>query len=555
MLLPGTILQGRYSIVHKLGEGGMGAVYEAVDGRFGTPIALKEIVFEAVDADQKARLAAAFEREAKSLAKARHEAIPFVRDYFSEDGHQFLVMELIEGNDLGELLLQHDTLISVDVAAGWLRQLLDALDYLHGLRPPIIHRDIKPQNLKLTSRKRLKLLDFGIAKSSEIGTVATRNQTFIGATLNYSPIEQILRVIDPTFREFIILKHEQRARTVLDQVTDARADIFAAGATFYHLLTDHIPEDATKRTLDVWEGKPDPLPHPSDLNPDLPRAFGDLLLKAMSIDRDDRFSSAAAMLDSLDDLPLTTVRQPIKPTDAATVPLLDVPVLDVPAFGDKYPTNRSESNAAVFPVPKAPAAVTEPMVESILVDPSLAPHAAQTDWSDLQSVPYIGDTRPNKLLPISSDSRATVADKTPSVGPPVRRRSKIFWIASAASVALGLVVIGGGTILFNASPAGVANTQQLEHQSVVPGPTTAATVSSTPEPDIYVPPTPVPTPSIEVGRTEITTPNTQTQDVPKSKRVTKRNSARGPLTSLWPVPKKKPRPQDPNCVYQDECKQ
>src|SRR6476620_674680 len=119
MLLPGTTLQGRYSIVQKLGEGGMGAVYEAVDERFGTPIALKEIVFETADADQKARLAAAFEREAKSLAKSRHEAVPFVRDYFSENGHQFLVMELVEGDDLGELLLKNRSPFPVDIAAGW----------------------------------------------------------------------------------------------------------------------------------------------------------------------------------------------------------------------------------------------------------------------------------------------------------------------------------------------------------------------------------------------------------------------------------------------------
>ncbi len=208
-------------------------------------------------------------------------------------------MELVEGEDLSQLLDQRKQPFSEDEAFDWMRQLLDALDYLHCLTPPIIHRDIKPANLKLTGRKRLKLLDFGIAKSGERSAGTTRNQTFVGATLDYSPIEQILRVIDATFREFIILKHEAKARAVLAQNTDVRADIFAAGGTFYHLLTNTVPEDATKRTLEVWEGKPDPLTHPSQLCSDVSNPMGNFLLKAMAIDREDRFASAAEMLDAL----------------------------------------------------------------------------------------------------------------------------------------------------------------------------------------------------------------------------------------------------------------
>jgi len=222
----------------------MGAVYEATDEKFGTPVALKEIIFETTDENQKTYLASAFEREAKSLATARHECVPFVRDYFQDGGHEYLVMELVEGEDLGQLLEERKNPFKLAECLNWMRQLLDALDYLHNLDPPIFHRDIKPQNLKVNARKRLKLLDFGIAKSgTRSSDTTTRNRTFIGATLNYSPIEQILRVIDPTFREFILLRHEEKANAILAQNTDGRADIFAAAATFYHLLTNRVPEE------------------------------------------------------------------------------------------------------------------------------------------------------------------------------------------------------------------------------------------------------------------------------------------------------------------------
>lgn len=298
MLAINQILQERYKIIRQLGHGGMGAVYEAIDERFGEPIALKEIIIELEDDSQKKVINMAFEREAKTLAKAKHETVPFVRDYFSESDKQYLVMELIEGEDLSELLKKYKQPFPLEESVKWLFQLLDALDYLHNLQPPIIHRDIKPQNLKLNSRRRIKLLDFGVARNEDKSAALTR-QTFVGATLNYSPIEQIMRVMDSTFREFIVLKHDEKAEVVLQQDTDARCDIYALGATFYHLLTNQIPVDATKRTLSVWEGKPDPLIQPVILNPNIPVGISDCILKAMAIDREDRYYSALEMQEVL----------------------------------------------------------------------------------------------------------------------------------------------------------------------------------------------------------------------------------------------------------------
>src|SRR5262245_52536703 len=140
MLTPGTILQSRYRVVRQLGQGGMGAVYEAVDERLDTTVALKETFF----ADE--RLRKQFEREARLLARLHHPALPRVSDHFSEGDGQFLVMQYIAGEDLAEMVGRRKGAFPPDQVLTWADQLLDALDYLHTQEPQIIHRDIKPQN-------------------------------------------------------------------------------------------------------------------------------------------------------------------------------------------------------------------------------------------------------------------------------------------------------------------------------------------------------------------------------------------------------------------------
>jgi serine/threonine protein kinase len=312
MLAINEILQGRYRIVGRLGHGGMGAVYEAMDERLGSHVALKEIIIDLdkiQNASQQLMMRQAFEREARILAHLHHEAFPHIRDYFQETDRQFLVMELIGGDDLADLLVRRQAPFLIEDVLKWADQLLDALDYLHTLEMPVIHRDLKPQNLKLTARGKIKLLDFGIAKGTDAAVANTiTNKTFIAATLNYSPLEQILPVLDPTFREYITLNHAEKVEYVLQQPTDARSDLYALGATLYHLATAAPPTDALKRTLEVWAGKPDPLPNPTASNPLIPQAISDVLLKAMEVERENRFASAKEMREALSEA--ATVRRP-----------------------------------------------------------------------------------------------------------------------------------------------------------------------------------------------------------------------------------------------------
>lgn len=303
MLAINTLLQKRYRVINILGHGGMGAVYEAKDERLGSLVALKEIIFnldKLQTEKQRKIIQNAFEREAKLLANLHHEVFPRVMDYFFEEKHQFLVMELIHGNDLSELLETTSQPFELLTTLKWAEYLLDALDYLHTQMPPIFHRDIKPGNLKVTNRGKIKLLDFGIARSVDlINSITTTNKTLIGATLEYAPIEQVLPATLPAFREFIILKHNEKAQEVLNQKTDARCDLYSLGATFYHFLTNSIPIDSAKRSLEIWEDNADPLLSPDEVNSLIPQSISQWIMKAMEVDRDNRFSSAIEMQTAL----------------------------------------------------------------------------------------------------------------------------------------------------------------------------------------------------------------------------------------------------------------
>ena len=271
MLSADTVLQVRYRIVRQLGQGGMGAVYEAVDERLDTIVALKETLF----ADEKLRKQ--FEREARLLARMHHQALPRVSDHFNEGDGQFLVMQYIAGDDLAAMLAQRNSPFPQEEVLVWADQLCDALDYLHTQDPQIIHRDIKPQNLKLTTRGQVVLLDFGLAKGSAGQmSVVTTSASIFGYTPNYAPLEQIQGF-----------------------GTDQRSDIYALSATLYHLMTNTKPPDALSRASAIVNGLPDPLIPANRVNAQVSVAVASVLNKGMSQKRDDRFETANAMREAL----------------------------------------------------------------------------------------------------------------------------------------------------------------------------------------------------------------------------------------------------------------
>lgn len=249
----------------------MGAVYEAVDERLDTIVALKETLFT------EEKLRKQFEREARLLARLHHQALPRVSDHFSEGEGQFLVMQYIAGNDLAEMLSERNGPFPEGDVMRWGDQLCDALDYLHTQDPQIIHRDIKPQNLKLTARGQVVLLDFGLAKGSAGQlTAVTTSASIFGYTPNYAPLEQ-----------------------VQGMGTDARSDIYSLAATLFHLATNVKPPDALSRAAAVVNGEADPLSPANHISGNITSSFANVLHKGMSLKRDDRFTTASAMRDAL----------------------------------------------------------------------------------------------------------------------------------------------------------------------------------------------------------------------------------------------------------------
>ncbi|MGC8827446.1 MAG: serine/threonine-protein kinase, partial [Anaerolineae bacterium] len=168
-LTPGTVLKERYRITELVGEGGMGAVYRADDLLLeGRACAIKEIRPDLGADPVSARQAREqFYREASVLARLDHPNLPKVSDYFSEAGREYLVMDYVAGKDLRQLLeealIQGHPLPEEQVLR-WAEQLCDALEYLHSQDPPVLHRDIKPGNIKLTPAGTIKLVDFGLVK-------------------------------------------------------------------------------------------------------------------------------------------------------------------------------------------------------------------------------------------------------------------------------------------------------------------------------------------------------------------------------------------------------
>jgi serine/threonine-protein kinase len=262
----GEVLRGRYRIVERIGQGGMGNIYLADDTRLeGRKCALKEVQHDQNLPEKIVREARdQFLREATVLARLDHPNLPKVSDFFSVAERDYLVMDYVPGKDLRLLMLEakgRSAFLSETEVLDWAGQLTDALTYLHRQAPPIVHRDIKPSNLKITPDGLLKLVDFGLVK-----VLAPDEETITiiqgQGTLLYTPLEQY---------------------GGSEAHTDVRSDVYAFGATLYHLLTGQPPADARQRFL-----HPEELLAPHKINPAISARTEKAILWAMELHPDMR---------------------------------------------------------------------------------------------------------------------------------------------------------------------------------------------------------------------------------------------------------------------------
>lgn len=276
-LKAGDTLRGRYRIRRIIGQGGMGSIYLTDDLRLeGRQCALKEVEHDRTLSGNLIKEARdQFLREATVLARLDHPNMPKVSDFFSIGQRDYLVMDFVPGKDLRTLMVEtkeKGTFLSEGEVLNWSNQLSDALAYLHHQNPPIVHRDIKPGNLKLTPNGVLKLVDFGLVKVLAPGEITITILQGQGTAL-YTPLEQYGGDIGHT---------------------DVRSDIYAFGATLYHLLTGKAPADARQRFIN-----PAVLTSIRPLNPSVSVRTEKAIFWAMSLHPDDRPGSVDEFRDAL----------------------------------------------------------------------------------------------------------------------------------------------------------------------------------------------------------------------------------------------------------------
>ncbi|MBM3241560.1 zinc-ribbon domain-containing protein [Candidatus Poribacteria bacterium] len=262
-LSTGVVLNSRYQIEKFLSRGGMGVIYKAIDTKKrNTSVALKECSPQDQNLDNLPKYISMFKREAQILEQLKVlRIVPRFIEYFEEDGKPYFTMEFVNGTDLLKLMESSHKPFSVDEVVEWSISICEVLSFLHNQRPPIVYRDLKPENLMLTQDStRLVLVDFGIAR--EIDPKLSRLTAGIG-TQAYMPEEMATGKTEP------------------------RSDLFALAATMFHLLTNQWPESTI-------------TPRLRSVNPKMPEWLDDIIAINLSRFPADRYLAAYELKKDLE---------------------------------------------------------------------------------------------------------------------------------------------------------------------------------------------------------------------------------------------------------------
>jgi serine/threonine-protein kinase len=259
-----TLLAGRYLILKKIGQGGMGAVYLVHDERLpGKMWAVKEMSeSSATSPAERQGIIKDFQREAQLLASLNHPHIPKVIDSFNDRGRYYLVMEYVKGPTWRHLLNNRSEPFSEQEVRDLTSQLCDVLSYIHGHQPPIIFRDLKPANIMIDEGNQIKLIDFAIARLLKPGKGDTKSL----GTMGYAAPEQYKGKTEP------------------------RSDIYALGVTLHELLTKHDPTTVMPLM---------PLPAVRQLNPAISKEMEQVITRSLELKLDKRWQSTDKMKAAL----------------------------------------------------------------------------------------------------------------------------------------------------------------------------------------------------------------------------------------------------------------
>ncbi|MCD4785142.1 MAG: protein kinase [Candidatus Eremiobacteraeota bacterium] len=259
--IPDSLRQGRYEIVRQLGAGGMGRVFLADDTLMNFPVVVKEMLPLVITQNEKKYMEDRFKEEAQLLFRLKHQGLPKVMEYFTENESLFLIMEYVKGENLEEAAKKRPGgRISMDECLNWMGKILNVLKYLHSQDPPIIHRDIKPANIMLGDDGEVMLVDFGVARA-----LAATTSTRVG-TPGFASIDHFTGKFCPA------------------------SDIFSLGATFHYLLSADDPRDRGDFLF----------PALSRYRKDVPDGFQRILDKSVEMKKEDRYQTVDEMLMALD---------------------------------------------------------------------------------------------------------------------------------------------------------------------------------------------------------------------------------------------------------------
>ena len=507
--------------------------FQAYDSELAQAVSIVPVRSDAVSG----RSVLTFEQLTAALIRFRHAYALGLRDSFVHDGVHHIVTDLIDGPDMASVLAEQENPFPVPQVTAWGESLLEVLHALHTFRPVTIFQEVCPEAMIMRPDGELALLLSEMFNGAP-GTVGTIPPRTSNRSIAYAPLEKIWVGLDAASQKVIIKQYDETSERLLKQEMDPRSDIFSLGAALYHLITARQPVDALERSIEMIDGKPDPLESPHNIDPSIPVEVSDVIMKAMEIKRECRFDSAAIMRQVLRTAVVRAMERGIDISDAPNQIKVDGGGSKKGAGVSVEPTKLSAGTLAKSAVPDAgkPAAfVTQDDAEDDLLGiftPVPPPQSAKSQSvsaafpSKNVSMPAEVPTAAGPAVEKSKESAdiALSPNDEPELSifsepPPRSSRGLVF---AAAAVVL-CVAVGGGWFYFGkttaptAPPPVVEQTQKPEGQAVTqvrpnPSPEPAAS------PEVVVQSTEVPAegPDTPVsGRVEPARPRKQVAQAPK----------------------------------------
>jgi serine/threonine-protein kinase len=477
----GQLIAGKYELKHMIAQGGMGAVWKAIDTQLERPVAIK-FMSPVIAHDAHARQR--FNREAKATARLHTPHVVRIFEHGLHESSPFIVMELLEGRDLHSRL-KRDRRIGIEETARIIAQVAKGLRAAHEAQ--IIHRDLKPQNIFLANvdgELVVKILDFGVAKMEDNSSEATKTGIILGSPHYMSP---------------------EQARGKAD--IDHRSDVWSLAVITFRMVTGKMAFTGEGQGDVIIAIATSDIPVPSQVNPDLLAPIDAFFARALERDRDQRFASAielatafAAAVRACSDASLLTpsMGHPLRPPEndehpmEATQVIADAQPMSPPAQRVPFASNPG----AALPVPPVVAAQPShpgfpPAALQTPHSPSFQTPAPQSSRTPHQGTPYptgSGTPYPNSQslhTPATGPSIAGLGNAIFSAPPAPRPQRKLFGIIAVVTVALACLGI------FAAASGGPEGEKASTEPSSSPS---AAEPAATPEPADapFVEPTPAP---------------------------------------------------------------